>query len=530
MSLRARLPLLSPRPRLAFKQGGLGLLAAALTGCFTVLGDDTQGLPLSGDPVPVESLPRLNEKPVQTWEIQTAADGRPWVALCETSVLQDSLSLCLPGFNGRLRVRRVHEPAAPKVLSGDYFFIGGYTGRRAVYVSRNAATSTRLQVYLSRDLSDGEWQPAAVYDLPPGDPRVTPGPSQRLFVYRVTRPKTPRLDLLWRDQQQRRTISYDSADTIDDDPFFDGGGNWLFARVQRAADREVILADPTKKGDFRRVFAYSIKGDMDQDLGLHPRSIQNHPLGQQALVSCGSNGLRVILYGAARDMAPEDKRELLLDLPPPCDPGKLGFDRDVGMAIYDVGAQYRRVPLSGGPADYIPKVKQRRVLARSGNGTEAYSLDPVGLYANDASDGWIGDRRFMERGLFGYFTQDSRRVRYVEHAATPLSVGDLMSAPVPTADGAEPAPPTLLARNVPWPYFFDLAQPDGRTLAIANAAIFPGPFNRLIAIDEAAGRAQLLLVGANNFLLLRATNDLLVELVNNEVGFDLVRTPLPPKS
>lgn len=523
-----RLPLPVP-PQAAPRR--LALVALfSLSGCFTILGDDTQGLPLMGDPVPTESLPRLNEKPVQTWEIHQAADLRSWVVMCETGNLQESLSLCLPGLNGRLRVRRVSEPASPKILNGDYFFIGGFTGRRAVYVSRNAATSTRLQVFLSRDLGDGEWQPAATYDLPPGDPRITPGPGQRLFVYRVTRPKTPRLDLLWRDQQQRHTFSYDAKDTVDDDPFFDAAGAYLFARVQRSADREALAADPARQAELRRFYAYNIATEVEQDLGLHPRSTQNHPLGQSSLVSCGSDGLRVILYGPAREAAKAEDRERILDLPPPCEPGKLqGFDRDNGLAIFDAGTDLRRVPLSGAAADFIPKVKQRRVLARSGNGTEAYALDPVGLYANAASDGWIAEHRFMERGLFGYFTQDSKRVRYLEHAATPLSVGDLMSAPVPTPDGADPGPPTLLARNVPFPYFYDLTQPDGRTLAISNAAVFPGPFNRLIAIDEAQGRAQLLLVGANNFVLLRATNDLLVELVNSEVGFDLVRTQLPPK-
>lgn len=535
--------LTSVPPRLV-RSGALLATAVAcvtglLPGCFTVLGDDTTGVPLFGDGAQAEALPHLNARPLQSWEIQYNAAGEPWAVLCETGMTQDSTALCLPGFNGRLRVRRVREPAAPKILSGDYYFVGGFTGRRAVYVTRNGPTSTRLQVYLARDLGDGEWQPAATYDLPPGDPRVTPSPSSSrtaMFVYRVTRPKTPRMDLLYRDQQQRRVFTFDARDTLDDDPFFDSTGTWFFARVNRAVDRDLILSDPARFGDMRHLYVTDLSGaNKDQDLGLRPRGLLLHPLGKQALLSCGADGLREVLYGPAREKAPEEDRDKPLDLPPPCDPGKLSLDYTQALVLYDLGDLYRRVPLSGGPADFIPKVKRRRVLARSADGVEAYSQDPVGLYSNDASDGWIGDTRFMTRGLFGYFSQDSKRIRYVENAATPLSVGDLYSAPVPGRGGAGGggagggAGTTLLARNVPWPYFFDLAAPDGRTLAISNAAVFPGPFNRLIAIDEAAGRAQLLMEGANNFRLLTATGDLLVELVNSESGFDLVRLPLPKK-
>lgn len=502
-------------------------LLLLLTGCYEIYGDEAEHpLPLMGSAVPTSSLPRLNEGPLQYWEGVRDPSDQVWLLLCESiSVSNLKPSVCEPGL---LRVRRLREPADTKVLTADALYTSAYTDRAAIYALQYGRTNEpdTLSVYLVSRLGQAgaTLAPAHSYKVPHGVPKLQPSPNYQVVMHRVAR--TSQLDLLWRDREQRQTLQLLDGDQFDDDPGFDSSGGYLLVRVRRQSDPPP--ADPRDFSQPNRLLVYRV-GDPNyrQELGFRPRAVYASSLnGKPALLSCGAqDGLRLFLYGLTRDMTPEPQRELRLaekELPK-CEPGKLSIE-DIGdgvRAVIDLGTELLRIPLNGSPPDRAPKVQRRRILARSG-GLEVYSLDQSGLYGNNAGDGWIGSWRFMERGLFGYVTPDRRRVRFVEHAANALAVGELRSATL-----YQPAS-RLLARNVPWPYFFDLGADDTRALAIDNAA-YPGPQNRLIAIDEERGYSQALVEGAHNFALSRVTNDLLIETMSNEIGFDLVRMPLPPR-
>ena len=147
-----------------------------------------------------------------------------------------------------------------------------------------------------------------------------------------------------------------------------------------------------------------------------------------------------------------------------------------------------------------------------------YSTDPQGRWANNASDGWLGDWQFMKRGRSVGFSFSGKRLRWLEGAATLNGSGDLLSAAGP---GEEPL---RLARNVT--RYGELS--DGRVLALSNAA-FWGTQNRIIVIDEQTRTAAWVADSASAFMYVPGSRDLLVFLTTGGTSFDLVRVTIPRK-
>jgi hypothetical protein len=104
-----------------------------------------------------------------------------------------------------------------------------------------------------------------------------------------------------------------------------------------------------------------------------------------------------------------------------------------------------------------------------------YSRDPLERYVDGAGDGWLGAWNFMQRGRLVHWSQDGTRIRFLEHAATIGTYGDLTSVVVPSAA------PLTLGLNV---HAFDEIA-DHRVIAIENA-VYVGTWNRLVVIDETA--------------------------------------------
>src|SRR5262249_28869821 len=146
---------------------------------------------------------------------------------------------------------------------------------------------------------------------------------------------------------------------------------------------------------------------------------------------------------------------------------------------YRVGAQLLGVRRDGTGAPRVVKDGGfARVIGFAPDQTIIYSKTPADLYIYGAGDGWMGDWKFMERGLGPFFSGDGKRLRWLEHTAQSSGVGDLMSALVPGGVG------TRLARNVLDAYQMS----DGRLIALANRSS-PGTWNRIIVVDEEAGTA-----------------------------------------
>ena len=138
----------------------------------------------------------------------------------------------------------------------------------------------------------------------------------------------------------------------------------------------------------------------------------------------------------------------------------------------------------------LEELKLGQLLSVCRDQAVAYSLDPPERYGPGAGDGWIGARRFMERGRDARFSQDCSRLFFKEHAATLRKLGELRLQELPAVAGESWPRSLLLARNVG---FFQLL-PDGRLIAATDLAVL-GPHNRVELIDQQQQSSSLLLRG-----------------------------------
>jgi hypothetical protein len=132
------------------------------------------------------------------------------------------------------------------------------------------------------------------------------------------------------------------------------------------------------------------------------------------------------------------------------------------------------------------------------------------------TDGWVDDKRFMERGRFATFSADGRHLYFLEHAATSSGAGELRSYEIATGITH------LLALNAR--SFAEL--PDGRLLAVTNAWR-DDQWNRVVVIDEARRTIDWVAEGADGFTLIPGSQDVLVNLVASTDGITMARMPIP---
>jgi hypothetical protein len=453
----------------------LPLLVVA--GCSLTFDGEAPDLPLLGEAPDMSRLPRLNKGPVEDAYIVRGADNAYWVAIQELGDL--------------MRVRRLSEPVREEEIRVKNPIIR-WRGFFLVEPDPDPALPTQVTIRAA-----GEAGPGARFMMPPGPAQLLTGGADDVFLYWVTRPQTTHFDVVRRDGSFRRRIpvpeGVDPAKPLDQGGFFDGTGRRLFMRDGAG-----------------RVTIFSTVDEADVDLGVRPRRLLL--LDGDEMLTCGEDGLRVVpLRG--RELMPPDR---ILDKMP-CQGSGLWFLGDA--LLYLVSNQMYRVPLDGSaPPQVVFDGRGRQILLIGPNEDFIFSTDPPGRWANNASDGWLGDWRFMERGRYISFSYDGKRLRWLERAATLNGAGDLLSAEVP--GGA----PVRLARNVT--RYGEIG--DGRVLALANAA-FWGTQNRIIVIDEKARSAAWVADSASAYMTVPGTRDLLVFVTTGGTGFDLVRVTIPRK-
>jgi hypothetical protein len=455
---------------------GLGLLA----GCSYTFDEPLPGLTLIGERPDMSRLPRLNRAPAEDAYTVLGHDGTPWLAILEP--------------NNLIRVRRLAPPDAEEELRGKSIFIRW----RAFYIFEPGDPRTKAPTRL-RVRAAGAPDQGQEFLLPPGDGYLATDGGNTAFVYWIKSKETKTFDLYRRDGSFHRELPVPAktnpAQPFEKGGFFDGSGRRLYVR----------------DGD-GRVKVYSTRDENDGDLGVQPQ--QMILLDSKRMLTCGEEkdpmevrGLRVVsLDGGAEP--------LLLDQA--CTPGALWISG--GQVYYTVKEEMRRVALAGGGTpEVVFNNKGRQVLLFGPNNTLVYSTTPPQTFRGNAGDGWLGDWRFMDRGRLPSFSNDGKRMRWLENAATISGSGTLQVAPI----GGEPR---VLAQNV-WAYseLFD-----GRLLTVANYAFF-GTQNRIIAIDEAAGHAQWVADSASYFTYIPGSTDILVYLTRSNLTFDLVRVPIPPR-
>jgi hypothetical protein len=140
-----------------------------------------------------------------------------------------------------------------------------------------------------------------------------------------------------------------------------------------------------------------------------------------------------------------------------------------------------------------------------------------GLFSpDDVGDGWVDDKRFMERGRFVTFSADGRHLYFLEHAATGEGVGELRSYEIATGITH------MLALNAR--RFVEL--PDGRLLAVTNAWT-DDEWNRVVVIDEVRRTIDWVADGADGFTLIPERPEVLVDLPTSANEITMVRMPIP---
>jgi hypothetical protein len=186
------------------------------------------------------------------------------------------------------------------------------------------------------------------------------------------------------------------------------------------------------------------------------------------------------------------------------------------LAFLGADTELRRVPLDGS-APPTAVYDGHGLIFDLGPPGALYSTTPFIFDGEtDATDGWLGNWQFMERGRGAKFDATFSRIHWLEHTAREYSVGDLLSAPVTQGDSRP------LALNVA--DFRELS--DGRLLAADDQA-FLGPQNRVVVIDEAAGVARWVADRAVSFTGIPGTTDLAIQLIRDDGDFELVQLPLP---
>jgi hypothetical protein len=230
---------------------------------------------------------------------------------------------------------------------------------------------------------------------------------------------------------------------------------------------------------------------------------------RQLLVACGMNGLSLVPVDGSEGMQVIDDE--------PCNEGGLLWLYGSTTVYQGLDGTVKRVPSDGSGPPVVVLPGDKRFLGFGPSDVVLFSTDPIDRYVAGAGDAWLNDWRFMQRGRNIQFSHDATKVRWLEFAAQPSAVGDLLSAPIG-------GPPVRLGRNV---RRYDEVG-DGRVLASANRA-FRGTQNRVVVVDEQAGAAYWVADAAADYVRIPGSTDVLVDVISGPSGFDIVRVPVPPK-
>lgn len=351
-----------------------GVLALFVSGCSLVFDGTEPDLPLLGAPPERASLARLNHGPAGRAAVILGRDRAHWATFLETFATP-------AGPRRGYRAVRLSPPAAEEVLLGDDFVLT----YRAFFRSEREGEAARTRLSIHSAGEGGHWD---VFELPGGPAQLFIGGADDVFVYWPRDKDTTEVLLQQRDRSFARMIpvppGVDPTDPYGKGEFaFTYDGKWFITRD--AADHMVL---------------YAARSDETRDLGRVPGGLA---LTNAEILACGPEGLLAV--GLA------DGVHRQLDAAPCQDEG-YSF-RDEVLYYYAAG-ETRRVPLDGSRAPEPVLAAGRRLLGFGPDGAVLHTRLPPNSYVNDASDGWLGEWRFMERGRAASYSSRKGRLRWLE--------------------------------------------------------------------------------------------------------------------
>jgi hypothetical protein len=469
------------------------LLSLFAGGCIYEWNDQQPAFTLGGAPLPASSFDKINAAPAGRFALMSGPDGASWAAFCEFWSLGESagnVRNCK-----RLRLVRVDGAADDELIDADGFSLHG----EELFVMRD---DTKAMPMTRTVTMHRPGDPAALdvaFTMPAGRALLYANDdgAADVFVYWVLDKDTTRYGIFRRDRAYQRNLAL--PDGIDvSQPEAQRHFDFLLTRegdtlVARTPDGQMTAYDTRDAGAVA--------------LGMRPETffIDNQ---HRAVLTVGDDGLRAVPLTGGPDVVLSS-----LDV----DATTLWLDGD--RIFFAAAGGLWRAPLIGGGSAPAVEVQPgaARLLALGPRGELVYSRDPVSRYAGGAGDGWLGDRRFMERGRLLRWSGDGTRLRFLEHAATLGTYGDLTSVAV--ADGMA----RVLGINV---HNYD-ELPDGRVLAIENA-VYAGTWNRLVVIDEATGEKRWVAAAAADFSRVPDGPQVLIDAVSGASGVDILRLPSVP--
>lgn len=508
----------------------LAILLGGVASCTFRWDDLDDELPFTNAPVPLAPSGRINTAPViGPTSIVTGADGEPWAAFCgrwDTT----SFESCFGVYRRctRLHLVRLAAPVREETLEADGFTVHAKT----VIAESVVAGHVRLRLHRPGD-------PSARDELL-DDAWIGLGPDEDVIVSWANFFRNPDAYAKGRGLGVHRRDPPDAGWSFIPISSYTIVHGFQFTRDGRRL--VLLLEDPPYQAVRIVVRAVDdgttlVAGELPhvQPLGLEcgedlPRLTVDEASDQVIVPTVRGLDAVSLSTGAERVLLPPEG-----PFPPYLGQPFHVAGPDVIFAAYTGDPASARPGIFRAPLDgHAPAERVRDdvfwILRVGPRGELIYSPTDYSTYASHAAEGWLqiagaGAWRIMERGLYPTFSRDGARVRFLDHAATLDAVGELHSLALPL-----PAAPrdrtgdasTIIAHNA---NCFDEA-PDGRVLVVENHGA-PGPWNRLVRIDEARRTKEWVAPGADCFSLIPGRNEALVYVLRAPNGYDIHRVSLP---
>jgi hypothetical protein len=472
------------------RRGWLMLVFAA--GCSFTFDSEAPDLPLLGAPVDTDPLPRLNDK-VTTGgvSIVTGADNKPWAVFSEPIDTDNG-----PQKGLRL-VRLAGDPVVETIVSDGPSGNGPafYFTPPSMMPSKKPDPSMMTELHIH---FVGSGQPDDVFQLPGGQPLLIPDAKNTVFVWWVLDMSTTQFLVQRRDRTFSRMIPIGNLPPTDPfsagELFFSRDGKWLYIQDSQQS-----------------VQRFSTLSDDSEQIGMMLPKLLALDENRQVLVGCSADS------GLSLTPVAPLATTTVID-PEPCyENGILWLYGTTTIYQSNDTHAVKRIPSDGSGPPVEVLGGDKRFLGFGPSDAVLFSDDPIDRYVNGAGDAWMGDWKFMTRGRNIQFSRDNSKVRWLDFAAQPSAVGDLLSAPLGGS-------PVRLGRNVR--RYEELN--DGRVIASADRA-FRGTQNRVVVIDEQAGAAYWVADQAADYVRIPGSTDVLVDVISGPSGFDIVRVPVPPQ-
>lgn len=470
------------------RRWGLLFVAASLAACSYTFDGTAPGIPLVGEAIPPTAFPKLNPDgvPINDVYVMPGADGKSWAVLLTATVLPIPPPPILGKLPALAMLVRLDSNDVRDAARADQILV---SSRQLYLLDNPLQEGSPMKLRLRRPGDDGVGRELM---MPAGGAVIQPSPRDEAFVYIASREDTRTMKLVRSDGSFERELPLPEgveASRLFEKfkMFFNHNGERL---ITQAPDGKLVSHDTRSERD-------TLLGVSDPDVVWSG--------SREAVVSCGAQGLRKFpLDGSG---------PVLLD-GTPCQADLLRTVDD--LVLYRRDDALYAVPEQGGPPRKLRDAPIGQILAIGPNLSILYSKDPALRYGPGIGDGYLGDALQFERGRRPAWSTDGTRLRWLGEAARSDGGGQFTSRVLPDGE------PLFLANNVR--QFLDVGP--GRVLAISNAA-GRGLYNRLILVDEEAREARWVVNSARAFTPIPDTNEVLVSIVNGQIGYDVRRVPIP---